>query len=176
MSGGGGIPIIGGMVSAYGDSQSTSAAVDSDNYNATQKDIQATDSLNQASEQARIQMDSALQAIGSSRANYGASGVQSNTGSALAVLQKSAQNAEMDSLNIKHAGDMKAWADEAGAAIDRQAGSNLNSNLPLTEISDVLGGASKGINSTNASIGNDQSSNGGNSYAGSSYNDVSNYG
>ncbi len=47
--------------------------------------------------------------FGSIRAGYGASGIAADSGSALAVLQQSHVNAELDRLQILHAGDMEAY-------------------------------------------------------------------
>lgn len=143
-----GIPVVGGLVKGYSDLQAGSAAASADNFNANMKEVEATDALSQAAEQVRQQQSSAYQTISSARANYGASGVQSNTGSALAVLSKSAENSEMDALNIKHAGDMKAWADRAGATLDRTAAGNAITQSQWSAATDFIAGGTSSLNSS----------------------------
>jgi hypothetical protein len=112
------LPIIGGTVSAIGTQQAANAKAQADMYNANIASQNATYTEEQTAEQIRRQQVAAGQTIGQERASYGASGVESNSGSALDVLQASAKNAALDSLTIQHAGDMKAWAYQSGAALD----------------------------------------------------------
>jgi hypothetical protein len=90
----------------------------------------------------------AAQKIGAIRANYGASGVTLNSGSAQAVLGASAANAELDRLEILHGTDVKAinYNNQASmnmyGANSAQAGSYLNAVGGLTK--GVLGVAAMG--------------------------------
>lgn len=61
--------------------------------------------------------------VGSIRASYGASGVQSATGSALDVIEESAKNVELDKLWAKYTGEMQA------RKLERESGSLLRRGL-----------------------------------------------
>ncbi len=64
---------------------------------------------------------SARQVIGATEAGFGAAGVESTSGSVLAVMAASHINAEMDRLSIIYEGDIKAFGFRQQAALDRKA-------------------------------------------------------
>lgn len=66
----------------------------------------------------------ANQKIGAQVAGYAASGVDTSSGSALAVIMQSHANAELDRLNILHGADIKAINFENQSSIDKIAASN----------------------------------------------------
>ena len=70
---------------------------------------QNADIANQQGEAAmQSQQRSAARTMGAMRANYGASGVQSDSGSAMDVWADSARMATLDMLTIKYNSDLKA--------------------------------------------------------------------
>lgn len=112
------VPLIAGPL------QEGAAKSQAADFNAYTAEENALQSLQQSAEQERQLRVSAYQQIGDARAGYGASGVSSTSGSALDVLQSSAQNAELDALNIKHAGQVKAWSYRTGKAMSVAEGAN----------------------------------------------------
>ncbi len=122
---------LGGMISAVGEleegkSKFRIAQMNSDNSleNARLTRIQTV-------EEERRQRVLGTKVLGRARASYGASGVQSNEGSALDVLQESARNAEMDALMIRFAGDQKAKSFERESKIYLKGGDAAYSNAQL---------------------------------------------
>jgi len=128
-----------GAVKAVGDNQKAQAQAQEDEFNASVKGQQALQAVAKANEDARISQVHSDAFIGQQRANYGASGVSGGSGSAQDVLQASAANAELDVLNIKHEGDMQAWALRTGAQEDQQSASNARSAGGWAVAGDILG-------------------------------------
>ncbi len=136
-----GIPILGSVFQHQADAQEMDAKMNSAQYNADVANQQADESLKQASEQERQQAVYSTQVIGNEKASYGASGVSGGSGSAMDVLQQSARNAEMDALNIRHAGAMKAWAYQSGARLDMMNKDNAEKAGNLAMTKDAANGA-----------------------------------
>jgi hypothetical protein len=86
-------------------------------------------SLQEAAEDERRLRVQNKKDIGQMRANYGASGVTIE-GSPLDVLREGASIAELDALTVRHQGDVKAWAYENNARLDRFEGYASSSMLP----------------------------------------------
>lgn len=116
------IPIAAAAVQAGGSlvqGQSTAA------YLGMQADLQqnnAAEALAQGQFDAMREGMVATQKIGEATAAYGASGVSTNAGSALSVVQESAANAELDKLNILHGAQVRAINYQNQAAMDRYGG------------------------------------------------------
>lgn len=140
----GGLSLVGGVLGAAGAEQEADARSAAANYNASIANQNADLSLQQATEQERQQREYAYQALGNERASYGASGV-SMSGSALDVLQESARNAELDALNIRHAGQVKAWQYRSGARLDSMSANAAQSAGQFGVMSALLSGASGAI-------------------------------
>lgn len=91
------------------------------------------------------------QKIGTATAAYGASGVTSNSGSVLDVIQASTQNAELDRLNILHGADVKAINYANQAALNRYGAKAALSGSYWNAVGAIMGGAFSGIgNNVNA--------------------------
>lgn len=106
-------------VGAYQEGMAQAKAAD---YNAGVAENNANLSTAEAAENERKQRIIGRKALGNMRANYGASGVTME-GSPLQAMEESAANSELDSLNIRHEGESKAWAYRQDAAMSRfQAG------------------------------------------------------
>ncbi len=139
------LSIAGGIMKIGAAQQQAHAQADAANYNAYVNEENAKQALQASAEQERMQRSTAEETIGKIEANYGASGVKGNTGSAMDVLQESARNAEMDALNIRHAGAMKAWAYHSGAALDVAQAANAhvagNYSVASALISSISGAA-----------------------------------
>lgn len=103
------LAVIGTAISAYGayeNGRSKSAAA---TYNA---DVASKDSqiaIDQGNADAQIQQRASSMQIGAARAQYGANGLTSDSGSVLDVLQASAQRASLDNQRIKYNAQVKAY-------------------------------------------------------------------
>lgn len=135
------LPVVGGLVGAAGAESAANAKANADYYNANIANQNAAMVENQTTEEVRRNKVFATQVIGAQRANYGASGVSSTSGSALDVLQSSAKTAALDALTIQHNGDMKAWAYRSGASLDMMNASAAKTAGDYGAASEILGGA-----------------------------------
>lgn len=142
MAGAAALPLVGGVVGMAGAQQAGNAKAAADNYNAQVATQNAAYTEQQTAEEIRRQGVYATEVIGAERANYGAAGVSSTSGSALDVLQASAKNAALDALTIQHAGDMKAWAYRSGAALDTMSSQESQTAAMFGTISAGITGAS----------------------------------
>lgn len=66
--------------------------------------------------------------IGRIRSGYGASGIRSDSGSALDVLEDSVMQAKLDEQNIRYGAAMKARGYNVSAELDRRRASSAQSN------------------------------------------------
>lgn len=132
---------VGTLISAGGANQEANAEAHASDYNAAVNTYKADMALQDAAEKERQQRMFAAQFIGQQRASYGASGVTTQGGSALDVLQESAAKAELDALNIRVSGQRQAWAYKAGAALDvaHAAQSHIQGNYKV--LGTLMGGA-----------------------------------
>lgn len=110
---------IGPLMQGYGNYVSGQAQADALEYQATIAGQNATLARQAGASDAARAALFANQKIGAEVAGYAASGVETNSGSAMAVIQSSHANAELDRLNILHGADIKAINFENQASIDR---------------------------------------------------------
>lgn len=113
--------ILGGaaaITQAMGAIQQGEAEAAASEYNAKLLEQNATQSRQQAAEEERRQRIFARKYLGSIRANTAASGLNLE-GSALDVLEESAEMAELDALTIRHQGDTRAIGYQNEARLER---------------------------------------------------------
>ena len=84
---------------------------------------------------------SARQVIGATEAGFGAAGVESTSGSVLAVMAASHINAEMDRLSIIYEGDIKAFGFRQQASLDRKAAKSAKAGGLLSGLATAASGA-----------------------------------
>ena len=135
--------IIGAAVSAVGALSNANAQSNAARYNSQVAQRDATIGIDQGNAQAAIQARQARAQLDNARAQYGASGVDANSGSPLDVMEMSARNASLDNATIKYNEKVKAfgYGNEA-AAYDYQAGAATTRGMLAG--SDILtGGAAK---------------------------------
>lgn len=113
------IPLAGGALSAYGAIQQGNMTSDSLNQQADNLMAQAAEAEQKGQFDAMRQQLISQHKIGASIAAYGASGVNTNSGSALAVVQASHMNSELDRLNILHGADIRAINYQNQASMNR---------------------------------------------------------
>lgn len=136
--------VVGGIVSAVGAVNQAGQEAEAHEFNAQGAEAAAAqnDAIGKEAER-RTRINAAKQ-LGQMRAAYGASGVTLE-GTPLDVLQESASNAEMDSLNVRHQHALKSWALRRDAYSERVAAGNVRSAGTLRAVSSLLGaGASAG--------------------------------
>lgn len=118
------VALAGPAMQAYGSYLSGQAQGDALDYQAQNATNNAEIAKQQGDFNAARTMLFANQKIGNEVAGYAASGVDTSSGSALAVIQASHANAELDRLSILHGADIKAINFENQASIDKIAGAN----------------------------------------------------
>jgi hypothetical protein len=103
------LAVVGTALSAYGAYENGRARSNAAHYNADVAGRDAEIAIDQGNADAGIQARSASMQIGAAKAQYGASGVDVNSGSPLDVLQASATRATLDNLRIKYNARVKAY-------------------------------------------------------------------
>jgi hypothetical protein len=93
-------------------------------HNALLEERDAVIARQQALADAGTSRRDASRKIGAMRAAYGASGIVSNDGSAMDVLESSAAEAELDALTIIYKGELRAMGHEDTAYLERERGQN----------------------------------------------------
>lgn len=109
-------------------------------FNAQSAENNAKMSEYQSREEERRLRVQAKKDIGDARAQIGASGVQLE-GSPLDVLQKSASDAELDALTLRHAGAVRAQSFRSQAGLERAQGRNARIGSYLSASGNLLRGA-----------------------------------
>lgn len=135
--------IAGGGLQAIGSIEAGNAAKQAGEYNASVDDYDAAQTLNDGAIAVAKQQRQATQVIGSAKAAYGASGVDSNQGSALQVLQQSATQSALDAINIKQQYAAKAFSYTASAAMSRYNGSQSQTSSYYSAAGQLLGAGAK---------------------------------
>jgi hypothetical protein len=147
-----GTAAAGTVVSAVGAIRQGQAAAGAANYNAQLAEQNAQIATAQGEAAAQAQQRDSQRNIGRALAAYGASGVQTDTGSPTDVLADSARGAALDNLNIKYNAKLRAMGLQAQAGLDRANASNSETAGYLNATSSILSGASK-VSSMRASTG-----------------------
>lgn len=111
------IALAGSAVSAVGSIQQGDASSQAAQYNQAQQVKNASQTIAQGVEDARMQRISAAKQIGSMDANYAASGVTSDSGSVQDVLRQSASESERDTQKILYGSQLKAQGYSSQAAL-----------------------------------------------------------
>lgn len=136
-------PVIGGGVQAYAMGREAQAQTEALSQEASQQRENAKIALENGRFNANKQQLQSEQIFGSMKADRGASGISSDSGSPLEVLRQSYTNAEMDRLTIVYNSEIQsANARSRASALDRQA-SAINESLPYRQASALLFGAGK---------------------------------
>lgn len=136
-----GLAIAGGGLGALGALSSGGSQANS--LDAQSQVAQQNASLAIASGEANARRQQMLgnQKIGSEKAGYGASGIDSTQGSALDVIQSSAMNSELDRLNILHGSQVQAINYENQSKIDSTQASGARTASYLGAAASLAGGA-----------------------------------
>ena len=135
--------IVATAMSAFGALSNAKSQSNAATYNAqvAQRDQQI--GLDQGNAQAAIQARSARMQIDAGRAQYGASGVDVNSGSPLDVLQSSAMNASLDNQTIKYNSQIKGYGyGNEATSYNYQANASKNRGY-WSAGSDLLSGGGK---------------------------------
>ena len=136
------IGLAGGIMGAKGTLDEGYAEADAMLYNADQKERNATIAGAQSVEDERKMRIYGRKALGGIRAAYGASGVTTD-GSPMDVLQESAANAELDSMNVRYKGLVEEINLRNSALIDRKNAEDRRKGARLGAAAQVIGGSVK---------------------------------
>lgn len=124
-------------VGAIRSSQAQSAAAD---YNAKVASLNAQAATQQGEAAAEAQQRDSQRKIGTALAAYGASGVETDSGSPADVLSQSARDATLDNLTIKYNAKMRALGYQMQGNLDTANASNSASAGVLSGTAALLGG------------------------------------
>lgn len=133
------VAIAGVALSAIGTAVAATQQHQASKYNAKVAQNNAILSQQSANENARRHRLQVQKALGSLRANVGASGIDLD-GSALDVLGESARVGELDALTIEHAGSVRSTAFGNEAALDLASGRAARTAGLFSASSSLLGG------------------------------------
>lgn len=137
------IMLAGAAVSAMGAVSQANAAKAAAGYTAQLRERDATVALDQSQQDAaRVQRQGA-QAQGSLLAGYGASGVATDQGSPMDVLQMSASQAKLDEETIRYKGRLRATGYGDEATLSRTSGETAQRQGTLNATSYLVGGAGR---------------------------------
>lgn len=122
---------VGTGMNAYGQHQQGEASADAARYNAEIDLFNAQQARVQGQVASEAQARQARKTVGSMVANYGASGVQVDTGSPMDVLVDSARQAALDNLTIKYNAEMQArnYETQADLAYKNASASHTAGNM-----------------------------------------------
>lgn len=109
------------LLKAFGQFETAKAQEEAYQFNADMAERNAAQTRLAAAQEERLSRIQARKQIGSMKSAYGASGVNLE-GSPVDVLAESIAMAELDALNIRYGGEMKARGLEFDAASSRYAG------------------------------------------------------
>ncbi len=135
--------VAGGLLGAYGEWQRGDNAMAVAEMNAAKAEQDAKAVREIAADEERKQRTLGRKALGDIRTTYGASGVQTTTGSALDVLEESARNVELDALNIRYQGELQARSLFEDARISRFRGESTRSEARLGAAAQLLKAGSR---------------------------------
>lgn len=147
--------LIGGAVQAIGAIQAgkaqqaeANARAQANQYNAKVKEMNAQIARTQANAREEQQRRKGRQVLGAQRAGIAQAGIGFG-GSALDIMEQSADTAELDALNIRYEGELQstglladAEAERYEAGVNRMAGRNAMKAAYIGAGSALIGGAS----------------------------------
>jgi len=136
------LAIAGAVIAAVGAIKQGQAQSAAASYNANIAAQNAVVSEQQGVAAVEAQRRDAARSIGRMKALYGASGVQSDSGSPMDVLADSAASAELDALTTQYNYKLKGLGFMDQASLDRQNASNATTAGYINATSAVLRGAS----------------------------------
>jgi hypothetical protein len=135
--------VAGMAMSALGAVRQAQATANAENYNAQLAEQNAQVATAQGNVAAEAQGRDAQRNIGRALAAYGASGVQTDTGSPSDVLAESARGAALDNLTIKYNAKLRALGLQAQAGLGRANAENATQSGYINATSSLLQGAGK---------------------------------
>lgn len=137
------IPYITAAIGAVGAIQQGQQAKVSAEYNAKQQEVSADITRRQAGEREQMQRNEARKLLGKQKAAIAESGVGFG-GSSQDIYLQSAQDAELDALNLRYAGELEARGLIEQSKITRMEGRERARQSGYQAVDSVLGGVAKG--------------------------------
>lgn len=134
--------VVGVALSAYSAIQAGHAQKKAAEYNATVAQQNAKATQQQGAAAAQEQQRQLAQKIGSIQSNVGASGIASDSGSALDTLSSSVQQGTLDQLTTQYNAKLRGAGYTDTSNLDLFQGQNAQQQGYLNATSDALNGAS----------------------------------
>jgi hypothetical protein len=138
-----GAALAGTAISTYSAIKQGQAASQNATFQADQAQQNAGIAINQANEDARAFSVFSRQQLGAERAGYGASGVDTASGSPQAVLENGAAQSALDAAKIKYGGQLKAAGYQNTASLSTYEASAASTGGYLSAAGTLLSGAAK---------------------------------
>ena len=145
--------VVGTVISAVGAVRSAQAQSAAADYNSKVASLNAQAATQQGEAAAEAQQRDSQRKIGASLAAYGASGVETDTGSPADVLAQSARDATLDNLTIKYNAKMRAMGYQMQPNLDSANASNSASAGVLSGTAALLSGASRAYSMGSGGLG-----------------------
>lgn len=138
-----GLGLMGMVLSAAGTLMSASQQSDMANYNAAVAEQNAKMATDKATYDAKMHNQEVRRILAAQRSLYGASGVSSESGSPLLVMDDTIKQGAMDALAIRYGGDVEAAKQRSAANLYRMQGKNAMTSSVIGAGSTLLTAASK---------------------------------
>ncbi len=135
--------LAGTAMSAVGQLQAGADANKAAKYNAQVLEQNAKQTVLNSNTEATMRKRQLMKERSGAIASYGASGVQINSGSPMAVLSDLATEAELDAALTRYAGEQEAKGLNSEAAMQRREGKIAKRNAMTGAFGTLLGGASQ---------------------------------
>lgn len=152
-----GANLAGGFLSAIGALKQGQSAQAAGQYNADMDFFNQTETLRAKDIAVNQNQRQSAMGLGKARAQYGASGVESTSGSALDVLMQSASQAALDTEILKHKYDVAAYGYGASGRLSLFKGDGALENSYYSAAGAILGGAGSAASGMGGSKGQQDS-------------------
>lgn len=127
-------------VAVYSTNEAASQAKKAQDFKAKELERQALEAQQTAGIQVAAQNQRALTVLSSIRANAAASGVDPGAGSAFVTFETSGEQAQLNDMYTKYAGNIQAQGDLSQAALATYGGNVAKSTGFYTSLGDAFGG------------------------------------
>lgn len=134
-----GLSVLGGAMQAYGQIQAGNAAKDVGEYNAGQLEQSAKLSLQKGAESVRRLGIQETQLAGENTVDFGAHGIETDSGSPLLLAAANAREFSLAKLQTEHAAQVESIQAGNQAAISRYTGSQAQKASRLAAVGSLLG-------------------------------------
>jgi hypothetical protein len=143
------VAAIGTAISAAGSISAGTAQQNAEKYNAEVDQNNAIQARQAAFSQEQASEQQTTSRLGQQKADYGASGVDVNTGSPVDVMTDTAAKGRLDALTLRYGGQVRAQADQEGASLALYQGASDATAGYIGAGTSLLTGAGKVLTARN---------------------------